>query len=86
MQMDYDAETDSLYITLREHGVSYEAEEVSPGIVFDFDVAGKVVGMDIEHASEIFDLTTIETEGLPIPAKAPSGDRPARAASRRSSR
>ena len=30
-------------------------------------VAGKsVVGLDIDHASKLFDLTTLETEAIPL--------------------
>ena len=55
MKIEYDAETDSLYIRLRSGSYS-ESEEVKPGIVFDFDAAGKLVAIDIEHASEIVDV------------------------------
>ena len=46
MKVEYDVTTDSLYISLNE-GVSAESEEVTDGVVLDFDDAGKVVGIDI---------------------------------------
>ena len=51
MKVEYDVTTDSLYISLNE-GVSAESEEVTDGVVLDFDDAGKVVGIDIQHASQ----------------------------------
>lgn len=43
--------TDSLYIDLSEKP-SVESQEVSPGIVLDFDDAGDVCGIDVDHASQ----------------------------------
>lgn len=60
MKIEYDKETDSLYIGLRPEP-AVESEEVQPGIVFDFDSRGKVVGIDIEHASEIADVQHLPT-------------------------
>jgi uncharacterized protein YuzE len=52
MRFDYDSETDSLYIKLVERP-GFNASEVIPGVVFDYDAGGQVVGIDIEHASQI---------------------------------
>ena len=65
MKLFYDPETDSLYIDLVDRP-SVESEEVAPGIVMDYDGAGKAVGIDIEHASKILDLTELETHCLPV--------------------
>ncbi|MGR3317247.1 MAG: DUF2283 domain-containing protein [Candidatus Anammoxibacter sp.] len=68
MRLSYHADTDALYIHLVERpGV--ETREVAPGIVVDFDSEGKPVGIDIDHAQGIIDLTTLETESLPINGK-----------------
>lgn len=68
MRLSYHADTDSLYIHLVEHpGV--EAREVAPGVVVDLDANGKPVGIDIEHAQNILDLTTLEAESLPLKIK-----------------
>ena len=65
MKLFYDPETDSLYIDLVDRpGV--DAQEVAPGIVMDYDAEGKAVGLDIEFASKILDLTELETRGLPF--------------------
>jgi len=58
----YDKETDSLSIALRKAPYS-ESEEVERNIVFDFDKDGKVMAIDIEHASEIVDVSNIPVLG-----------------------
>ena len=67
MKLLYDFGTDSLYIDLNSRPGS-DAVEVADGLVVDFDEAGNVVGIDIEHASLLLDLKTLETEGLPLQA------------------
>jgi uncharacterized protein YuzE len=65
MKFHYYPETDSLYIDLAERpGV--ETREVAPGVNLDFDADGKLVGIDIDHASESVNLERLETEALPI--------------------
>jgi uncharacterized protein YuzE len=65
MKVYYDSETDSLYIDLsKQPGV--DASEVAPGIVLDFDEAGKAVGIDIQRASTIVDLNRLDTEFFPV--------------------
>ena len=51
MQATYDPDADALYLRLAEAGI-VESEEVRPGIVFDFDAQGRVVGIEILDASE----------------------------------
>jgi uncharacterized protein YuzE len=64
MKLHYDRETDSLYIDLNARPGA-DSREVQEGIVIDFDAEGRPVGIDIQHASEFLDLTTVETESLP---------------------
>ncbi len=66
MKLNYYAETDSLYIDLSERP-SVDSKEVVPGVVLDFDEAGALVGIDIDHASKLLDLTKLETESIPVP-------------------
>ena len=61
MKVEYDITTDSLYISLNE-GVSAESEEVTDGVVLDFDDAGRVVGIDIQHASQRADIDKLSFE------------------------
>ena len=65
MKLHYYHETDSLYIDLSER-VSANSREVAPGVVLDFDAEGQLVGIDIDHASKIVDLSRLEAEALPI--------------------
>ena len=63
MKLHYCPETDSLYIDLADK-TSVDTREVAPGVVLDFDAAGNLVGIDIDHASEIVTLSRLEAEGL----------------------
>ena len=63
MRFHYYDETDSLYVELSDQA-SADSQEVAPGVVLDFDDQGKLVGIDIDHASEVTSLAHIEIEGL----------------------
>ena len=65
MKLHYYPETDSLYIELKP-GPGAETREVSDGLNVDLDAGGDVVGFDIDHASRRLDLSTLETEALPL--------------------
>jgi len=67
MKLHYYPETDSLYIDLNSKP-SADTCEIADGLVLDFDAAGNVVGIDIDHASEKLDLKTLETISLPTTA------------------
>ncbi len=64
MKLHYDRETDSLYIDLNSRP-SVDSREIQEGLVIDLDAKGRIVGIDIQHASEVLDLATLETEALP---------------------
>jgi len=42
---------------------------VVPGVILDFDDEGHLVGIDIDNASKVLDLTRLETESVPISDK-----------------
>lgn len=69
MKFRYYADTDSLYIDLSATP-SADSREVAPGVVLDFDVEGRIVGIDIDSASKLIDLSRLEAEGLPLAALA----------------
>ena len=69
MKLHYYPQTDSLYIELSAK-VSADSQEVASGIVLDFDAQGSVVGIDIDHASRIVDLSRLEAESFPQPTDA----------------
>ena len=68
VKLHYYEETDSLYIDL-SHRVSVDSREVVPGVILDFDEEGHLVGIDIDNASKVLDLTRLETESVPISGK-----------------
>jgi uncharacterized protein YuzE len=51
MKIEYDRETDTLTITLRDARVK-ESDEVRPGVIADFGYDGGVVGFEILDASK----------------------------------
>ena len=65
MKLHYYKETDSLYIDLSQR-TSVDSREIAPGVVLDFADDGQLVGIDIQHASDIVDLTSIEADEIPI--------------------
>jgi len=67
MKLHYYPETDSLYIDLSERGAT-DSREVAPGVVLDFDQEGRLVGIDIDKASQVVALTQLEALELPIRA------------------
>jgi len=72
MKLHYDQETDSLYIDLNSRP-SADSREIQDGVVIDVDAKGRIVGIDIQHASEVLDLATLEADFLPA-----ANPRPAR--------
>jgi len=65
MRLHYYPETDSLYIDLAERPGA-QVREVAPGVNLDLDSEGVLVGIDIDHASRIVNLSSLETEALPV--------------------
>lgn len=64
MKIDYDTQTDSLYIDLSETpGV--DSTIVSDNVVVDLSENGEPVGIDIQHASKILDLSELVTRNMP---------------------
>ncbi len=51
MKIEYEPEVDALYVRLSDSKF-VESEQVQPGIVLDFDAAGKVVAVEVLNASK----------------------------------
>jgi len=51
MKLKVDAQADALYLRLDDSKI-IESEEVSPGVVVDFNEANQVVGVEILHLSK----------------------------------
>jgi uncharacterized protein YuzE len=63
MNFHYDKASDSLYIELSSNP-SRDSEEVSEGVVVDYDKDGQIVGLDIEYASRHVNMQNIHVEGF----------------------
>ncbi len=51
MKMTYDAQVDILYIRL-EGAQVVESDEAEEGVVVDYDADGRIVGIEIQDASD----------------------------------
>ena len=65
MKIAYYPETDSMYIDLSSKESS-DSNEVSPGIVLDYDSEGNLVGIDIDNASKKMDLKELTLSKIPV--------------------
>jgi uncharacterized protein YuzE len=65
MKLLYYADTDSLYIDLANRA-SADSREVMPGVVLDFDAAGALVGIDIDRASRLLDVSDLDSGTIPV--------------------
>ena len=64
MRVRTDEAADALYIRLEESAI-VESEEVSPGVILDFDGDGRVVGIEILNVRQRLpgaDLKRVEVE------------------------
>jgi uncharacterized protein YuzE len=67
MKLKIDEQADALYLTLSEAPAS-ESEEISPGIIMDYDAEGRVVGIEMLHLSRrapLADLRRWQIESVP---------------------
>lgn len=64
MRLSYYPDTDSLYIDLTEQP-SVQSEEISEGVVLDYDAAGNLVGIDIDNASRKVQLDRLVLSQVP---------------------
>ena len=70
MKFHVDRDADALYIRLNESPI-VESEEVSPGVVLDFNESNEVVGVEvlnISKRSEAIDLDRFLVETAPSAA------------------
>jgi uncharacterized protein YuzE len=68
MKISYYPDTDSLYIDLSEQP-SAESREISEGVVLDYDAQGRLVGIDIDNASNKVELKKLTLSKLPASEK-----------------
>ncbi len=65
MEFKYFKDSDMLYFKLAD-GVSTESEEVAPNIVLDYNARGQVIGIELEDASKLVELSSFNITALPI--------------------
>ena len=65
MRLNYDVATDSLYIHLAERP-AVDSDEVVDGVVLDYDAAGALVGIDVQHASQKADIRRLAVSHMPL--------------------
>lgn len=65
MLFEFHPESNMLYIKLAD-GTSVDSEEVAPGIVIDFDAQNRIIGIEIEDATDHLDLSKLELKSLPL--------------------
>ncbi|WP_330204791.1 DUF2283 domain-containing protein [Cyanobacterium sp. Dongsha4] len=64
MKINYYPDTDSLYIHLSDKP-SIDSQEISEGVVLDYDENGNLVGIDIDNASNKVQLNELILNQLP---------------------
>ncbi len=67
MKVEYDGETDTVTVTLRE-GVVAESDEDEPGVILDYDEAGNLLSIEVLDASQRVEeprSVTFATNGQP---------------------
>jgi uncharacterized protein YuzE len=53
MRTSYDPEADALFVWFGPEGIgSANTEEVAPGIMLDFDIEGRVIGIEVLDVRE----------------------------------
>ena len=65
MKFFYDRKTDSLYLALSERTEYRDSVEAAPGVVLDFDKSGHLLGIDLERASRVIDVSDLELHEEP---------------------
>ena len=64
MKLNYYPETDSLYINLSDQP-SVESQEISEGVLLDYDADGNLVGIDIDNASNKVEMEKLILSKVP---------------------
>lgn len=70
MKIKIDLESDALYFRISHYPIE-ESEEVSSGLIVDYDASGRLVGIEILNLMKKFkleDLTDLKLD-MPIPLK-----------------
>ncbi len=63
MRIHFSKEADALYIRLRETPIE-NSEEINEDIIFDYDIEGNVVGIEILDATEKTDIGSLTVQAF----------------------
>jgi uncharacterized protein YuzE len=63
MKIRYSADVDALYITLKDTNI-VDSDEVSDGVIVDYDIDGNAVGIEILWVSEKADIDQIIIQAI----------------------
>ena len=63
MRIRYSPDVDALYISLRDVDIS-ESDEISNGVVVDYDNDGNIVGIEILWVSEKADISQLIIQAI----------------------
>ncbi len=63
MRIHFSKQADALYIRLRETPID-NSEEINEDIIFDYDSAGNVVGIEILDATEKTDIGSLMVQSF----------------------
>ena len=68
MKLHYYPETrnSARYVEFQQR-LSVDTLEIAADVRLDLDAEGRPVGLDIDHASQVLDLDSLETKGLRLP-------------------
>ena len=64
MKLEYFADTDTLYIGLKD-GAAHEVVDVGTDTLVDLDDNGIPMGITLEHAGARFDVSALDARALP---------------------
>jgi len=64
MRIQYFADTDTLYINIRDTASS-DSGDIGPDMLADYDEEGAIVALTIEHASVHADLGSVDVQDVP---------------------
>jgi uncharacterized protein YuzE len=65
MRFHYHPDTDSLYIDFADRPGA-DSSEVASDVIIDLDAEGRVVDIEIHHASALVDLSRLDAESFPV--------------------
>lgn len=69
MRIKLDLESNALYFRISEDPIE-ESEEISKGLIVDYDAGGKVVGLEILNVKDKFKMEDLTALKLEIPTVA----------------